>query len=74
MGHELCPVKCGKKFITKEHAERHADKEHPGWRNPKKKGWVTPYGFVDFRYPVTYEEACEEARKYTKEIFGEDDE
>lgn len=25
----------------------------------KRKGWGTPYGFGDFKEPVTYEEACE---------------
>lgn len=24
----------------------------------KRKGWRTPYGFIDFTKPVTYEEAC----------------
>lgn len=55
----LCPAECGKKFISKDHAEAHADKEHPDWRIPKSKGWATPYGFADFREPVTYEHACE---------------
>ena len=59
MAYEFCPAKCGKKFITKEHAERHADKEHHDWKTPKQKGWLTPYGFSDFSYPVTYEQACE---------------
>ena len=59
----LCPGGCGKKFITKEHAEAHANAEHPDWKIPKSKGWETPHGFVDFSYPVTYEEACETARK-----------
>lgn len=54
----LCPSGCGKKFISPEHAERHADSAHPDWRIPKSKGWPTPYGFVDFSRPVTYEEAC----------------
>lgn len=25
----------------------------------KQKGWATPYGFVDCKEPVTFEEACE---------------
>lgn len=25
----------------------------------KRRGWRTPYGFIDFSKPVTYEEACE---------------
>ena len=58
----LCPEKCGKKFTTQEFAEIHADKEHPQWRNPKRRGWVTPYGFFDFVEPVTYEDALSMAK------------
>ena len=49
-----------------DHAERHADSEHPDWKTPKmpkNRGWATPCGFVDFREPVTYEQACEVAQK-----------
>ena len=59
----LCPARCGKKFITAEHAVAHADAEHPDWRTPKQRGWATPHGFIDFRQPVTYAEACEVAAK-----------
>lgn len=52
-----CP-ECNKKFISTEFMEKHADTEHPDWRVPKSKGWCTPYGFVDFATPVTYEHAC----------------
>jgi hypothetical protein len=24
----------------------------------KRKGWKTPYGFIDFTVPVSYERAC----------------
>lgn len=58
----LCPAGCGKKFISQLWAESHADLEHPDWKVPKSKGWVTPYGFVDFQYPVTYEFACEQMK------------
>lgn len=58
-----CPMKCGLKFISKEHAERHANKEHPDWLTPKQKGWATPHGFIDFTVPITYEEACQRAAK-----------
>lgn len=61
----LCPAGCGKKFISAEFANAHADREHPDWKlhqAPKRKGWATPHGFVDFRDPVTYEEACEAAQ------------
>lgn len=55
-----CPAGCGKKFISEQHAKAHADKEHEGWdKAPEKaKGWATPYGFIDMKHPVTYEEAC----------------
>lgn len=58
MTRAMCPAGCGAKFISKEHAEAHADENHPDWKTPKSKGWATPYGFIDFREPVTYEEAC----------------
>jgi hypothetical protein len=61
----LCPGGCGKKFISQAHAEAHADLEHKDWKLPKvpkRKGWVTPFGFVDFKEPVTYEEAVETSR------------
>jgi hypothetical protein len=58
MSKAICPAGCGQKYISKEHAERHADADHPDWRIPKSKGWRTPYGFIDFREPVTYEHAC----------------
>lgn len=72
--YDLCPVNCGKKFISKEHAEKHADKDHPDWKTPKAKGWMTPYGFCDYAYPVTYEEACktmEEVPKTLKDKHGD---
>lgn len=56
-----CPAGCPRKFVDYEHADRHADEFHPGWRDPmapeKQKGWATPYGFLDFSEPVTYEHA-----------------
>ena len=64
----VCPAGCGKRYINKEHADRHADDDHPGWRIPKSRGWATPYGFVDFRTPVTYEEACETAKKIQESL------
>jgi len=58
-----CPAGCGQKYISAEHAERHADAEHPDWKMPKARGWATPFGFVDFQEKVTYEEACKRAEK-----------
>lgn len=62
----LCPAGCGEKYISAEHAERHADAKHPGWREPKphlQRGWATPHGFVDFSKPIPYDEACKVALK-----------
>jgi hypothetical protein len=64
----LCPAKCGKKFTTQAFAEAHADEAHPDWRIPKSKGWRTPYGFGDWSYPVTYEFACAEMKKFSESI------
>ena len=69
----MCPAGCGKKFITADHAEWHVDAEHPDWRvpkPPKARGWATPYGFVDFSYPITYEEACEFAKGIRETPLG----
>lgn len=59
----LCPAGCGKKFTTQEFADKHADSLHDGWRVPKSRGWRTPWGFIDFAYPVTYEYACKEHKE-----------
>lgn len=61
-GKASCPAGCGKRFVSAEHARNHANQHHAGWDNPqnmKRKGWATPYGFGDFKEPVTYDEACE---------------
>jgi hypothetical protein len=70
MAYTKCPAGCGKKFITKEYAERHADEDHKDWRIPKQRGWATPHGFVDFREPVTYEQACATAQKISENMRG----
>jgi len=59
----ICPAKCGKMFVNEEYAHKHADEAHPDWRIPKAKGWCTPYGFVDFSHPVSYEDACNQAKE-----------
>ena len=54
------------KFIDNTFLTAHLNKEHPGWDNPKevlRKGWITPNGFIDFAYLVSYEYACEVANK-----------
>lgn len=28
-----------------------------------RKGWATPYGFIDFTVPVSFEHACETMKK-----------
>ncbi len=55
----ICPAGCGKKFTTEHFVKRHVEvmhKDDPA-KVLKRKGWATPYGFVDFKEPVTYEEA-----------------
>jgi len=64
----MCPAKCGKKFTTQRFAETHADEAHADWRIPKSRGWRTPYGFIDFREPVTYEVACETMKAALPEL------
>lgn len=67
----ICPAKCGKKFISEEHALNHANLHHTGWNDPKsvkRKGWATPYGFGDWKEPIAYEEACEQMKKMVGEI------
>jgi len=60
----LCPVGCGKKFTTEHFVKRHVETMHKD--DPvmviKRKGWATPYGFVDMKEPTTYEEACEASK------------
>lgn len=50
---------CNKKFITAAHAKSHEDIAHPQNTDEEqmRRGWATPYGFVDFVEPVTYEYA-----------------
>lgn len=66
-----CPAKCGKKFVSVEFAEKHADEAHEDWRIPKSKGWRTPYGFGDWAYPITYEQACKEMKEMSDKFWGE---
>jgi hypothetical protein len=66
----LCPQGCGKKFTTEHFAQRHAEEAHaPAANFSKRKGWRTPYGFVDMKEPCTYEEACEQS-KILSEYFA----
>lgn len=60
MSKTFCPGNCGKRFINEDAANQHADMFHPDWRTPKRRGWCTPYGFGDWKEPITYEEACEQ--------------
>lgn len=57
---------CGKKYINDYHAKRHIEIMHKDLPQPeteiKRKGWATQFGFVDFKEPVTYEEACESSK------------
>lgn len=60
----LCPAGCGKKFTTEHFVKRHVEVMHKDepTKVVKRKGWATPYGFVDMKEPVTYEEACEASK------------
>lgn len=54
-----CPaIACGKRFITEEHLAGHIETHPKDELTPMRKGWVTPDGFVDFSYPVSYAHAC----------------
>lgn len=70
MSKTLCPVGCGKKFISKECAAAHAKENHIGYveGEVKRKGWRTSYGFLDFTEPVTYREAVEAAEIMIEKI------
>ena len=65
-----CPTKCGKRFISKEHAASHADTAHPDWMTPKQRGWATPFGFGDFTEPVTYEDACMKMKEIADTVWS----
>ena len=58
---------CGRKFITQAFLDKHLA-TYPKPNELKRKGWVTPYGFMDFTDPVTYEEACEVAKKFHQQF------
>ena len=71
-----CPA-CEKKFIDADHWKQHMAEAHPDYDRRdvgvKRKGWATPYGFVDFAEPVDYETACavsEHANKSFAEILA----
>ncbi len=74
MSKAVCPAGCGKRFITEGHATTHADESHPDWRNPKRKGWCTPFGFGDWKEPITYEEACKQMQAMAATIKWPDKE
>lgn len=66
-----CPV-CERKFIAENFVKRHIEVFHKDYDpSPKLKGWTTPYGFVDFREPVTYAEAVETAKIFHSVIARE---
>jgi hypothetical protein len=49
--------------------KKHMEKPDPN----KRKGWATPYGFIDFTKPVTYEVALAEMEKlkeYTDKLLN----
>lgn len=76
MEYAICPVKdCRKKFLNKEFLENHIQNEHASYdTSPRQKGWATPYGFIDFTMPVTYEHACKMMKEMSgKNIYGSHD-
>lgn len=55
---------CSKKFISTGHLRIHLKAAHDEDEIPVlRKGWVTPYGFVDFAQPVSYKDALEQAKE-----------
>lgn len=54
-------TECKKKYTTALYLQKHIDIDHGGIIKDKRRHWVTPYGFVNFSSPVSYEEACAEA-------------
>lgn len=47
----------------------HLKKKPPEKPDPnKRKGWPTPYGFIDFTIPVTYEHACEVMKEQSEQF------
>lgn len=54
-----CPH-CPRKYNSAPALMEHQLEDHPEEpeKARKRKGWVTPHGFADFKEPVTYEEAC----------------
>lgn len=68
-----CQAKgCGKKFTSENFLKRHSEVMHKeevlSAGEPKSKGWRTPYGFVDFKEPVTYAEALEVSELMNKRL------
>lgn len=70
MSKTLCPAGCGKKFLTAAQAAAHCVSSHPTYQvgEIRKKGWATPYGFGDWKEPITYEDACEQMKAMVETI------
>src|SRR4051794_32795812 len=70
MSKTFCPASCGKKFMTPEQAAVHVVSNHPDYRvgEVRRKGWATPYGFGDWKEPITYEEACNQMKQVAESI------
>lgn len=63
---ETCKI-CHKKYISQEWLDKHIEKDHPVIHEKLSKGWQTPFGFIDFNEPVTYEVACVQIQNIIKE-------
>lgn len=70
MTKHICPLKtCGRKFISEEFLTAHKALDHVTLDFEfKRRGWATPYGFADYREPVTYSFACAEMKKLCAEM------
>lgn len=67
----VCPH-CGRKFVNQEWLDKHLAQypKEVTIQSDKRKGWVTPHGFMDFSHPVTCEEACKMAEQFAKEFHN----
>lgn len=70
MSKHICPLKdCGRKFISEEFLTAHKALDHIAEDFEfKRRGWATPYGFGDWKEPVTYSFACAEMKKLSDEV------
>lgn len=70
MAKHICPLKdCGRKFISEEFLTAHKALDHIASDFEfKRRGWATPYGFGDWKEPVTYSEACKQMKAVAEKV------